>query len=282
MSVDTVARSDFRSARRSWVVLGVVVAFVGMVALVFLGSSSVHPEPVRTTWGFSALVVWVFPLLIAPLTYLAIAGDRERGSIKYHLGLPNSRGEYFFAKYVSRTGVATAAMAIGVLVAVVVATVTYDSAPDPGRFLTFGALSVLFALAFAGVFVAVSAAVTTRSRAMFGVFGAYFLLSAFWVGFLPVLNLGTVLDAVASIPGVSVSDSARAIVGSLSPAGAYFNLLPELVWSDVLTDYDTFATFADRPDYLGYEAWFNLLVLGVWTVGAPLVGYLRFRSAELG
>jgi len=282
MSVDTVARSDFKSVRRSSVVVGVLVAFVGMVALMFMGSSSAHPEPVRTTWGLSALVVWVFPLLIAPLTYLAIAGDRERGSIKYHLGLPNSRGEYFLAKYVSRAGVATAAMALGVGTALVVATATYDSAPDIGRFLVFGTISVLFALAMAGVFVAVSAAVTTRSRAMFGVFGAYFLLSAFWVGFLPVLNLGTVLDAVGSIPGVTVSDSARAVIAALSPAGAYFNLLPELVWSDVLTDYDTFATFTDRPDYLGYEAWFNLLVLGVWAVGAPLLGYLRFRSAELG
>ena len=280
MSVGTVARSDFKSARRSWVVLGVVVAFVGMVGLAFLGSSSAHPEPVRTTWGFSALVVWVFPLLVAPLTYLAIAGDRERGSIKYHLGLPNARGEYFLAKYVSRTGVA--AVTMGVVVAFVVATVAYESAPDTVRFLTFGAISVLFALAIAGVFVAVSASVTTRSRAMFGGFGAYFLLSAFGVGFLPVLNLGTVLDAVASIPGVTVSDSARALIAALSPSGAYFNLLPDLVWADVLTEYDSFATFADRPDYLGYEPWFNLLVLGAWAVGAPLVGYLRFRSAELG
>jgi len=282
MSVDTVARSDFRSVRRSSVVLGVVVAFVGMVALVFLGSSSVHPEPVRTTWGFSALVVWVFPLLVAPLTYLAIAGDRERGSIKYHLGLPNSRGEYFLAKYVSRAGVAAVTMVAGVAAAFLVATATYESGPGVARFLTLGAISVLFALAFAGVFVAVSASVTTRSRAMFGVFGAYFVLSAFWVGFLPVLNLGTVLDAVASLPGVTVPDSARAIIGGLSPAGAYFNLLPELVWSDVLTDYDVFAPIADQPDYLGYEAWFNLAVLGVWAVGAPLLGYLRFRTAELG
>jgi ABC-2 type transport system permease protein len=282
MSVETVARSDFRSVRRSSVVLGVVVALVGMVALVFLGSSSVHPEPVRTTWGFSALVVWVFPLLVAPLTYLAIAGDRERGSITYHLGLPNARSEYFLAKYVSRAGVAAVTMALGVVVAFVVATATYESGPDVVRFLTLGAISVLFALAFAGVFVAVSAAVTTRSRAMFGVFGAYFLLSAFWVGFLPVLNLGTVLDAVAALPGVSVPESARAVIAALSPAGAYFNLLPELVWADVLTEYDTFATFTDRPDYLGLEPWFNLLVLGVWAVGAPLVGYLRFRGAELG
>ena len=282
MSVGTVAWSDFRSVRRSSVVLGVVVAFVGMVALAFLGSSEVHPDPVRTTWGFSALVVWVFPLLVAPLTYLAVAGDRSRGSVRYHLGLPNSRGEYFLAKYLTRAGAAAATMVLGVVAAVVVGLVAYENPPDIARFLVLGGLSTLFALAMAGLFVTVSAAVSSRSRAMFGVFGAYFLLSAFWVGFLPVLNLGTVLDAVASVPGVSVPDSARALIAALSPAGAYFNLLPELVWADALTEYDTFATFTDRPDYLGYEPWFNLLVLVGWVVGAPVLGYLRFRGAELG
>lgn len=282
MSLATVARSDFRSVRRSSVVVGVGLAFVGMVGLVFLGSSSVHPDPVRTTWGLSALVVWVFPLLIAPLAYLAVAGDRSRGSITYHLGLPNSRGEYFLAKYVSRAGTAAVTMVAGVLAAVVVAAVTYENPPALGRFLVFGVLATLFALAMAGLFVAVSASVASRSRAMFGVFGAYFLLAAFWVGFLPVLNLGTVLDAVASVPGVTVSDSARAFAAALSPAGAFFNLLPELVWADVLTEYDAFAQFADRPAYLAFEPWFNLLVLAAWTVGAPALGYLRFRGAELG
>lgn len=282
MSVRTVVRNDFRSVRRSYVVLGVVIAFVGFVGLAFLGSSEVHPDPVRTTFGFSALVVWVFPLLVAPLTYLAVAGDRSRGSITYHLGLPNSRREYFLAKYVSRVGAAVVTMVAGGLVALVVAAVAYENAPDLARFLVLGALSVLFALSFAGAFVAVSASVSSRSRAMFGVFGVYFLLSAFWVGFIPVLNLGTVLDAVASVPGVTVSDSTRALIAALSPAGAYFNLLPDLVWADALTQYETFAQFTDRPAYLGFEPWFNLLVLAVWTVGAPTLGYLRFRGAELG
>ena len=57
MSVATVARTDFLSVRRSYAVVGVVAMFAVIVALVFLGSSDVHSHPVRTTWGFSALVV---------------------------------------------------------------------------------------------------------------------------------------------------------------------------------------------------------------------------------
>lgn len=282
MSVGTVVRDDVRSIRRSYVVAGVVATFAAVVGLAFLGSSEVHSHPIRTTWGFSALVAWVLPLFLAPLAYLAVAGDRERGTIKYHLGLPNSRGEYFLAKYLSRAGVAVGGVVLSVVVAFVVAAVTYENGPDPVTFATFGALSVLFTLDMLGVFVGVSAAVSSRSRAMVGVFGAYFLLSAFWVGFIPVLNLETLLDTVASLPGVSISDPARAVIGALSPAGAYFNTLPELVWADPPGQYGVFAQFGEQPDYLGLEPWFNLLSMGVWAVAAPLVGYLRFRAAELG
>lgn len=282
MSSATVARTDFRSIRRSYAVVGVVVAFAALSALVFLGSGEVHPHPVRTTFGLSALVAWALPLFLAPLAYLAVAGDRTRGTITYHLGLPNTRAAYVRGKYVTRAGVAVATTALGVAVAFAVAFATYEHAPDPGRFLAFGVLSTAFALAMVGVFLAVSASVTSRSRAMVGVVGAYFLLSAFWVGPLPVLNLGTALDAVAALPGVGLSDSVRALISSLSPAGAYFNLLPELVWADAPGEYAALQQFAGRPDYLGYEPWFNGLVLVGWVVGAPLVGYLRFRAAELG
>lgn len=282
MSVRTVAGTDVRSVRRSSVVVGVVATFVAFVGLAMVGSSEVHPHPVRTTWGLAALVAWVLPLLLVPLSYLAIAGDRERGTITYHLGLPNSRAAYYGGKYVTRAGIAGLTTALGMAVAFAVAFATYDHAPEAGRFLVFGGLSVLFALAMVGVFVAISASVATRSRAMVGVVGAYFLLSAFWVGPLPVLNLNTVLDAIASLPGVTIADSTRVLIAALSPAGAYFNTLPELVWADAPARYEVFAQFDGRSDYLGFEPWYNVLVLLAWTALAPVVGYLRFRRAELG
>lgn len=281
MSATTVARTDFRSIRRSYVVVGVVAVLAVIVALVFTGSSEVHPHPYRTLYGFAALVVWVFPLLAAPLAYLAIAGDRVRGSIKYYLGLPNSRAGYFAAKYVSRASVAVVAMLLAVAVGYVVAAATYQHGPDPVRFLTFGVLSTLFALAMVGIFVAISAATATRSRAMMGVLGTYFVLCVFWVpGFVPVLDIQTVLDAVASATGLTLSESTRSLVDSFSPGGAYFGST-QLFWSDVADQYEVLAPLQDQPDYLGAQAWFNVLVMIAWIVLAPLVGFLRFRRAEL-
>ncbi|PSQ26856.1 hypothetical protein BRD06_05715, partial [Halobacteriales archaeon QS_9_67_15] len=91
-----------------------------------------------------------------------------------------------------------------------------------------------------------------------------------------------ILDAVASLPGMSLSDSTRALIGALSPAGAYFNTLPELVWAGAPSQYEVFAQFEGTSDALAYKPWFNVLVMVGWAVFAPLVGYVRFRSAELG
>lgn len=281
MSVASVARTDFRSIRRSYVVVGVVGVFVAMVALAFLGSSEVHPHPYRTLWGFTAIVAWFYPLFVAPLAYMAIAGDRVRGSVKYYLGLPNSRAGYYLGKYLTRAAVAVAAVVLAVVAAFVVAAATYEHAPDPARFLTFGAISTLYGLAMFGTFFAISAATASRSRAMMGTLGAYFVLALLWIGPLPAVNVETLLAAVESLPGVRLSDPAEVIVGALSPGGAYFNTT-QLVWAGVLDEYEAFAALRDIPDYLGLKPWFNVLLMAVWAVGAPLVGYLRFRSAELG
>lgn len=281
MSVATVARTDFRSLRRSSVVVGVVGVFVAMAALMFLGSSEVHPHPYRSLWGLTAIVAWFYPLFVAPLSYMAIAGDRVRGSARYYLGLPNSRAGYYVGKYVTRAAVAVGALLGGVAAAFVVAAATYQHAPDPARFLTFAWVSTLYGLAMFGTFFAISASTASRSRAMMGSLGAYFVLSLFWIGPLPAVNVQTLLAAAESLPGVTISDAGEALVGAISPGGAYFNST-QLVWEGVLGEYDVFAQLQGTPDYLGLKPWFNVLVMGVWAVGAPLVGYLRFRSAELG
>lgn len=282
MSTYTVVNDDFRNIRRSYIVLGVVVAFTAMVALAFAGSSEVHDAGVRTLWGASALVGWGFPLFVAPLTYLAIAGDRARGSIGYFLGLPNSRAEYVLAKYVTRASVAAAAVLVAVTVGFVIAVTTYPDGAELARFAIFAGVSVLYALAMAGMFLAISAVTSTRARAMFGVLGAYFLFVAFWTGPLPAFNLSTVLDALMDLTGVELSDGAIGYVGALSPTGAYLNALRP-AYTGIIQDYEVFAgVYANQPDSMAYEAWFNVLVLAAWSILAPIAGYLGFRRSELG
>jgi ABC-2 type transport system permease protein len=146
VGVYTVTRDDFRNARRSYIVLGVIGVFAGIVGLVFVSEMNIYPDAYRTLFDVSALIAFVFPLFIAPLTYLSIAGDVSNGSIKYVLGLPNSRLEYFVGKYVSRAAVAVVAVVLGTLVGFVIAAVTFANSVDPIRFLEFAGASAAYAL----------------------------------------------------------------------------------------------------------------------------------------
>lgn len=282
MGTRTVLEDDFRNARRSYVVLGVIGVFAALTGLVFVSEVSVYDDAYRTVFDASALVAFLFPLIVAPLTYLAIAGDRARGSIKFQLGLPNSRGEYFLAKYVSRAGVAVCAVLAAVLVGFVVALAAFTNGADPARFATFAALSSVYAVSVVGVFIAISAVTASRSRAMFAVIGAYFLLVPFWNGMLPVLKLGTLIDFAETLFGVTVSASTRETVSALSPTVAYLQST-EVVYTGVVSEYDSLQrVFRAGPDSLANELWFDLAVMAGWATVAPLLGYLKFRRSELG
>jgi ABC-2 type transport system permease protein len=281
MSAYGVARDDFRNVRRSHVVLGVIGTFAALVALVFLSEIDIYDDAYRTLWDVSALIAFAFPLFVAPLTYLSIAGDRTSGSITFALGLPRTRLGYFLGKYGSRASVAVAAVVLSTLVGFVIAATTFTNGADPVRFATFAGTSALYALAISAAFVSVSAVSASRSRSMFAVIGGYFVLVPFWNGLLPFANLETLLDAVTSTLGVTLSGSTEALIAVLSPANAYF-VATRTVYEGVLDEYETFATVTGQPDYLGYEPWFAVLVLLGWATVVPTIAYVRFRRAELG
>ncbi|MFB6137385.1 MAG: ABC transporter permease subunit [Halobacteriaceae archaeon] len=283
MGVRTVVRDDLRNARRSWVVTGVVGVLAGLVALIFLSEASIYDDPYRTVFDVSFFLFLVGPLVLAPLTYLAVAGDRASGRLRYVLGLPNSRAAYLAGTLASRLAIAAAAVLVAVAVGFAVAAATFTSPPAVERFVAFAAVSVLYAASVVGVYVGVSAVTASRSRAMVGVLGAYFLLVPFWFGFLPVVSLTNVLGALTDLVGVTLSAQTRDLIRSLSPATAYL-VSTEVVYHGVLGGpYESInENFVAQPDYLHREVWFAVLVMAVWGVGSVLAGYAAFVRSELG
>jgi len=281
MSTFTVAWDDFRNARRSQIVLAVIGVFTGLVSLIFFAEMNQFDDPYRTLYDVMVFTMFVFPLFLAPLAYRSIAGDRISGTIKFVMGLPNRRREYFLGKLASRLGVAGAAVLLSLLVGFVISAATFTNFPDPVRFLKLAALSVLYVLSFVSLFVAISAATASRSRAMFGAIGAYFLLIPFWFGFLPLLNLGTILDATTGFLGVDLSQDTRAYINLISPATAYHQST-KTVFSGLFEQYVPIAERYAKEDELYAETWFSVLVMLAWTVGSLTLGYLQFKRSELG
>lgn len=282
MGVGTVFRDDLRNARRSKIVVGVVGVFTLLSTLIFVSEINIFDDAVRSLFDLTALVAFLFPLFVASLTYLAVAGDRARGSIKYVLGLPNERWEYALGKYLSRGVVAVTAVLGATLVGFVVGAVAFTNGADPERFLTFGLVSSLYALSLTGVFVGLSAMTASRSRAMFAAIGAFFVLVPFWNNLLPVLQVGTVIDFAETLFGITVSEETRLTIAGLSPSTAYLSATAP-VFEGAGDQYEVVrAVIGGDTGSLADELWFNLLVLVGWGGGVPLVGYLRFRRAELG
>jgi len=280
MGIYTVARDDFRNARRSYIVLGVIGVFAGLMALIFFSEMTIYDEPYRTLFDAVAFVAFVFPLFLAPLCYLSIAGDRISGTITYVMGLPNRRWEYFAGKFLSRFGVAAAAVVLSTAVGFAISAATFVDFPDVERFLIFGGVSLLYALAFVSLFLAISAGAPSRSRAMFGALGAYFVLVLFWFGFLPFINLETALDTVADVPGITLSETTRTYIGFLSPATGYLQA-SKAVFAGVIDQYPAFQQF-NTDDELYAELWFNAVVLLAWSAISLAVGYVSFERSELG
>jgi ABC-2 type transport system permease protein len=283
VSLYTVLRDDFTNARRSYAVLGVIGVLTALVALIFVSEISVYDHPYRALFDVLFFMFLVFPIILAPLTYLAVAGDRDSGAIKYAMGLPNSRAEYVFGKFLSRFAVAVAAVVLAVAVGFGIALATFEVSPDPVRFGTFLGVSLLASFAFVGVYVGISAMTTSRSRAMLGVFGAYFLFVPFWFGFLPVIGLPDLLSTVADLLGTSIAEDTQNFIRSLSPATSYL-FSTEVVFRGLFpTPYEGLnAQLGNTPDKIYTELWFNSLVMVAWGAGSMLVGYLNFRRSELG
>ncbi|SEW16355.1 ABC transporter permease subunit [Halobacterium jilantaiense] len=282
MSTLTVARDDFTNARRSYAVLGVVGVFSVLVALLFAANSSNHQFAFRTLFDVSFLVFLLLPIILAPLTYLAIAGDLDGGAIKYVMGLPNTRSQYVFGKLLSRLSVGLAAVVIGTVAGFAIALVTYSNAPEVVRFAEFAAVTLLFAFSWVGIYVGVSALTDSRSRAMLGAFVAYFVLVPFWFGFLPVVSLLDLLGSITDVLGVTLSQDTQSLIQALSPATAYLRST-EIIYTGVVSGHERIAqTFSGQSTKIYAKVWFNALVMLGWGVISMVVGYASFRRSELG
>jgi ABC-2 type transport system permease protein len=275
MTWATVARKEFADAVRSRMLWAIVVVLAVMTSLA-AGLSRLIPEvPVDATLAvgaaaqFAALLVPILALIAA---YLALAGERESGSLKVLLGLPPSRAEVLAGKFVGRSGVVAVGLALGFAVSGVTTRLLYGDLPLAG-FLVVTALTVLLGVAFVGVAVGISAVTDTRARAMTLAVAAYLGLTLLW----DLFPQGLVLVVTGAMPGETVP-AWFLLVQALSPSGAY-NALVQVVLAGGP------AAMAARlagptPAYLDPLVFLGILL--AWTVVPLLVGYDRFRRADLG
>ena len=278
MSWIVVARKDFEDAVRSrmlWAITAVFLLFTAGAVYVrksVLGDAPGLPDVTQFLTAPSGLII---PLTALVVAYLAIAGERESGSIKILLGLPHTRGDVVFGKLVGRTAVVT----VGILVAFAGAALTlftlFGDLPV-ADFLGLTIVTALFGLTFVGIAIGASAFAATRSRAMALAIGAFFLFQVIW-DFVP---LGVYYLVEGGLPNPATQLPAwYYLVQVLNPKNAYtqgsdvvFSGAGPIVPAEALAG-------SSVPFYV--QNWFGLVVLVVWLVVPVALGYWRFQRADI-
>ena len=238
----------------------------------------------------------IVPLVALIAGYMSIVGERRSGSIKVLLGLPPTRSDVVFGKLVGRSSVVATAVLTGFVVAAVLSGLLIGGVPL-ADLVGLLVVSVLLGLAFVGIAVGVSAAVSSRGRAMSAVVSTYLLFLGFW----DVLIGGVYRIVTGAFPPSPIVPQQpiepwALLLQRLNPMEAYGVVATALIDSRVFpltlqfpiginpTPNPEVSTadlvVGDLPFYL--SDWFAAVVLLAWFAVPVVLGYLRFRGVDLG
>ena len=273
MSWTVIARKELRdvwgSRRTRWL--------LGTVALLFVAGGYATPlmgpaEPTSADYaslmvGLAALLV---PLVGLLLGHRTIVDERSSGRLALLLSLPYDRLDVVIGKFLARTAVLGAAVAVGVVAGAALVNYPFGSfeAGTVGAYL-LGTL--LYGAAFVGIGLAISTATTSSAVASSAAFGTFFLFVAVWSQLQGVFRIG--LDYLGLADG-TMPDWALFVYGA-EPGMCYRRLV------------DGFFAGVEQGPYLGPDApwylgeWVAAALLAAWALGPTTLGYLRFRSTDL-
>jgi ABC-2 type transport system permease protein len=274
MTWPTIARKEFADALGSRM-LWAIVAIIAVMTSLSAGLSLLIPEMeggAETAIGgasqFAGLLVPIMALIAA---YLAVAGERESGSLKVLLGLPPSRGEVLVGKFLGRSGVVAVGLVLGFAVSGIVTLAIYSAVPL-AAFVGTTVLTAFLGVAFVGIAIGISALTATRARAMTLAITAYLGLTLLW----DLVPNGVHLLVTGEMPG-QVVPAWLLLLQGLSPTGAYNTLAQALLLGSQTAIEARIG--GPAPAYL-HPAVFLAIMLA-WVVLPLVVGYLGFRRADL-
>lgn len=275
MSLVSVAKKDFLDVRRAKIVWFVCFAYAFLLGVLFYFNQNNNPDPdiTQPLEAVTFLGALVIPLVALVAAYLSIAGERESGTIKYHLSLPNSRFDLVFGKFISRGAVVSGAILLSFGLAAVLGVLWYPSL-EAATFLRALALTTLFTLTFVSIAVGISAMTASRSRAMGASITTYF--ATVLMPLFPGINVQNILNWILNeFLGLGIADDPLTFIQVLlSPLMAFLT-----TWTWV------FPESSQGPQ--GEIAWYlepnvTIFILLAWFVLPLVLGYLVFERSDLG
>lgn len=218
------AATEFRIARRNrWVIIAMALMALFALVLTAAGSAPTGGLGVDrlsvTVASLTSLAVYLVPLLALLMSFDAIAGEVERGTLPLVLTYPVSRVEILLGKLLAHLAVLGLAVGAGYGVAALAALLT-----DAGSLAGMPALWRLLwsSLALGATFLGAGYALSSLARRPSGAAG---LAIGLWLGLVVLYDLG-LLAAVVADNGGWFTTSAFPVALLANPADAFrlFNL----------------------------------------------------------
>ncbi|MFC7076592.1 ABC transporter permease subunit [Haloarcula halophila] len=239
----------------------------------------------------------IVPISAIALTYAAISGERQRGSLKILLSLPYTRRDVVVGKLFGRFFALAAPLVGTLLLQVLVVLPEAESGFQARTVVVLIGLTLLLALSFVGFTLGASAATSTTRRSLITAGGVWVYLFALWnsvsSGVGGLLRDRTGLDEELTL-------KIELFVKLLNPTQAYQTLLQSLGSADVTVAQARASMFGSifggQSSLIRQQAaaqtlsesvpWYlsdpvAVVVLLGWCVVPVVIGYGLFARADL-
>ena len=271
MSILAIARMEILIARRNmWVATSVVLMGLFTVVLTLAGGApsgtlGVSPLIVAVT-SITTLSVYLIPLIGLLLSFDAIAGEAERGTLALSLTYPLSRGEILVGKFTAHLSVLAFAIAVGLGLTVVLTVWRYGAAD-----LSFMPLFKLFgtSLALGAAFLGIGYLVSSLVRQT-GV--ASGIVIVIWLVCVVLYDLG-LLGALVADDGGTFTKTVFPWLLIANPADAFRMInMPEVSVAELSSGIGAAGGVS------GFAG--QLASLLLWPVAALFLAWIAFRRVE--
>ncbi len=271
----TIAGKEIREALRNrWVLAMTVLLAVLALSLALLGSApagTVEADRLSVTVvSLASLSIFLLPLISLMLSYDAVVGEVERGTLLLILAYPVSRWQLVLGKFLGHVVVLALATVVGYGVAGLIVGVTVDGV-DANGWRDFGILiatSVLLGASFIAIGYLLSVLVRERATAAGLAVGV-------WLIFVLVFDL-VLLGALVMDHGQRIGSELLNVLFLFNPADV-FRILNLTGTSGASLLSGMGAAGAET----GFEKGLLLAAMAAWIVAPLVAAGLIFRRREL-
>ena len=271
MSIFAIARLELLIARRNmWVATSVILMGLFTTVLTLAGGAptgtlGVDPLTVAIT-SITTLSVYLIPLIGLLLSFDAIAGEAERGTLALNLTYPLSRAEILIGKFLAHLGVLAFAIAVGLGLATVLTIWQYGAAD-----ISYTPLGKLFAtsLALGAAFLGIGYLVSSLVRQTGVASGIVIIV---WLVCVVLYDLGLLGALVADDGGVFTKTIFPWLLVA-NPADAFRMInMPQVSVSELATGLGAASGAAGLAG--------QLTSLLLWPIVALFLAWIAFRRVE--